>query len=231
MSSTPPPHMESPFNALPAVVVALALALFGVEAVLQLGERGLVGGPEAVGWRTMWAQRLAVTPDVFDLFLSYRLPLSDVLLRLFGYSFVHASFTHMLFVVIFVLALGKMVGEIFASWAVLAVFFGSAVMGGVIFGTLIDGRAILFGGYPGAYGLIGAFTFLLWVQLAATGGPQARAFYLIGFLMGIQLIFGLLFGGGLDWVADIAGFATGFLLSFVVSPGGWSRVMAKLRQR
>ncbi|MEY4697689.1 MAG: hypothetical protein RIT14_2117, partial [Pseudomonadota bacterium] len=39
------------------------------------------------------------------------------------------------------------------------------------------------------------------------------------------------FGGGYEWVADLAGFATGFALSFVVSPGGWRRVVAKLRQR
>ena len=43
--------------------------------------------------------------------------------------------------------------------------------------------------------------------------------------------FGLLFGGGWEWVADLTGFATGFLLSFVVSPGGWARVRDKIRQR
>jgi membrane associated rhomboid family serine protease len=63
------------------------------------------------------------------------------------------------------------------------------------------------------------------------GGPQARAFTLIGFLMGIQLLFGLLFGGNKDWVADFAGFAAGFGLSFLVSPGGWGRVVDRLRQR
>jgi len=54
---------------------------------------------------------------------------------------------------------------------------------------------------------------------------------LIGFLMGIQLVFGLLFGGNRDWVADLAGFVAGFGLSFVVSPGGWGRVVDRLRRR
>ncbi len=231
MSSTPPPHMESPFNTLPPVVVALALALFGVEAAIQLGERGLIGGPEAVGWRLALIQQFAVIDELFDQMLALNVWPPEHLVRLVAYPFVHANFTHMLFVVIFVLALGKMVGEIFSPWAVLAVFFGSSVVGAMVYVWVLDPTLPLFGGYPGAYGLIGAFTFLLWVQLAATGGPQQRAFYLIGFLMGIQLIFGLLFGGGLDWVADLTGFFTGFLLSFVVSPGGWSRVMAKLRRR
>jgi membrane associated rhomboid family serine protease len=60
---------------------------------------------------------------------------------------------------------------------------------------------------------------------------RARAFTLIGFLMGIQLVFGLLFGGGLDWVADLAGFVAGFALSFVVAPGGVSQILARMRQR
>jgi membrane associated rhomboid family serine protease len=32
-------------------------------------------------------------------------------------------------------------------------------------------------------------------------------------------------------VADLSGFVTGFVLSFVVSPGGWARVREKIRQR
>jgi membrane associated rhomboid family serine protease len=71
----------------------------------------------------------------------------------------------------------------------------------------------------------------LWVRLAGTGTNRYRAFSLIGALLLIQLLFGVLFGGTWDWVADLAGFATGFLLSFVVSPGGFGRVLAMIRQR
>jgi membrane associated rhomboid family serine protease len=54
---------------------------------------------------------------------------------------------------------------------------------------------------------------------------------MIGFLLGIQLVFGLIFGGGWEWVADLSGFLAGFFLSFVVSPGGWERARDKLRHR
>ena len=69
------------------------------------------------------------------------------------------------------------------------------------------------------------------VRLAGTGTNQFRAFSLIGALLFFQLVFGLLFGGGYEWVADLSGFATGFLLSFVVSPGGFARVRDRIRQR
>jgi membrane associated rhomboid family serine protease len=88
----------------------------------------------------------------------------------------------------------------------------------------------LIGGFPAVYGLIGAFTFLLWRSLALIGANQARAFTLIAFLMGIQLVFGLMFGLQKDWVADLVGFACGFGLSFFVSPGGWTRMRGRMRR-
>ena len=69
------------------------------------------------------------------------------------------------------------------------------------------------------------------LALAATGGDRYHAFSLIGFLLGIQLLFSVLFGGSRDWVADIAGFGAGFVLSFLVSPGGWGRVRQRIRHR
>ena len=91
--------------------------------------------------------------------------------------------------------------------------------------------ARLVGGFPPVYGLIGAFTFILWTNLGQRGGDPWRAFSLIGGLLFVQLLFGVIFGGSTEWVADLAGFGAGFLLSFAVSPGGWARVMAKLRAR
>lgn len=222
---------ESPVNPIPPVVLALAAVIFGVEVIFQLGARGLMGGPDAVGWRLEAITNYAFIGDVFDQMVAQNVwPLQHVL-RLVSYPFVHANFTHTLFVLVFLLALGKMVAEVFAAWAVLVIFFGSAIVGAVVYALVLNDPYPLIGGYPAVYGLIGAFTFLLWVKLADTGGPQSRAFMLIGFLMGIQLVFGLLFGGGKDWVADLAGFVAGFGLSFVVSPGGWGRVVDRLRQR
>lgn len=220
-----------PINPLPPVVWFLALPVIAVEVMFTLGARGLIGGPGAVGWRLGALEDYGFSGVVFDWMLATgRFP-PEQLIRFVTYTFLHASFTHALFVVVFILALGKMVGEIFRGWAVLLVYFVSGAVGALAYGALLDDPALLIGGYPAVYGLIGAFTFLLWVNLAAVGANQYRAFTLIGFLLGIQLLFRLLFGGSNDWVADIVGFATGFTLSFVVSPGGWGRVVARLRRR
>ncbi len=225
------PHTESPFNALPPVVVALALPILAVELTLGAGARGLIGGPAAVGWRLDALRDYAFFGPLFEAMVETgRWPLADAA-RIVTYPFVHLGFMHMLMVLVFLLALGKMVGEVFSGAAVLLVFFGSAVAGALAFTILTNDAAPLAGGYPAVYGLIGAFTFILWVRLGQQGAPQLRAFTLIGLLLAVQLVFGLLFGGGLHWVAEVAGFCTGFALSVVVSPGGWARAVARMRAR
>jgi membrane associated rhomboid family serine protease len=224
-------HNAAPLNPLPAVVWLLALPIIAMELVLNLAASGVIGGATGIGWRQDAVQRFAFSPDLMRQMIANNHFPAQEMLRLISYPLVHLSFTHALFVVVFLLALGKMVGEIFKPWAVLVVFFGAALAGSLAFTLLPFIHAPLIGGYPAVYGLIGAFTFLLWTNLAGSGASQYRAFSLIGMLMGIQLLFGLLFGGGWDWVAELAGFMTGFFLSFVVSPGGWARVRHKLQQR
>lgn len=220
-----------PLNPLPPVVWALALPLIAMEAVVALGAAGLAGGANGVGWRSQAIQRFAFDPDYLRLMWSAGEWPLDGLVRLASYPLVQVQVTQTVFAVVFLLALGKFVGEIFRAWAVLAVVIGSAIGAAVLY-TLAPVEAPLIGAWPPIYGLIGAFTYILWTGLGRRGGGGAmRAFSLIGMLLGVQLLFGVLFGTGTQWIADIAGFAVGFGLSFVVSPGGVARLRARLRQR
>lgn len=225
------PDPESPFNPLPPLVVALAVVVLGIEALFSLGARGIIGGPDAVGWRLAAIRDFGFVDQVFDWMLANgRFP-PDQLVRFVTYPLIHISFTHAVFVVIFILAMGKMVSEVFGGLAFLTIFWASSVAGALVYGLVLNQDLPLIGGYPGVYGLIGGYTFLLWVSLIATGGPQYRAFALIGMLLGIQLLFAVFFEVGMDWVADLTGFVAGFALSFLLSPGGWTRVVEKLRRR
>ena len=219
----------SPVNPLPPVVIALFAVIMAIEAMFTLGAQGIVGGPQAIGWRLGAMQGYAFSAEIFQWMLTNNRWLPEHLLRFVTYPFIHANFTHALFAGVMVLALGKFVGEVFRGWAVLAVFFGASIGGALVYGFLVGSAVPLVGAFPGVYGLIGAFTYLLWLRLGQEGGPQMRAFTLIAFLMGIQLVFGILFGGSRDWIADLAGFGCGFALSFAVSPGGFARLRGKIR--
>ncbi len=154
----------------------------------------------------------------------------EYLMRLVTYPFVHPTFTSAVFAAVFVLALGKMVGEQLGEVAVLVVFFGATVFGALGYWAIWDTRLMLIGGFPGAYGLIGGFTFLLWSgRVGHASGLQA--FTLIAFLMGLQLLFGLLFGGSITWVAELVGFIAGFALAALMTPGARMLILDRLRRR
>lgn len=223
---------DSPFNSIPPVVVALVALIFCIEMLFQLSRAGFIAGARGGDDMRLFAiQTHAFSSEIFRWMVETgRWPMEHVK-RFVTYLFVHGSFTHMVMVCVFILALGKMVGEAFSQIAVLVLFLGAGVAGALAYGLALDTPQPLFGGYPGAYGLIGAFTYILWVGYGRTGQNQLQAFRLIGFLMAIQLIFGLMFGANKDWVAELAGFFTGFVLSGVLRPGGWAAILRNLRNR
>ena len=225
-----PGSSERAFNAMPPAVLALAGLIAGIEIVLSLASTGLVGGQAGIGWRLSAVRTFAFFPEILDLMMTTgNWSLWDVA-RFVTYPFVHGAFTSMLFAGAFLLALGKMVGEAAGGGAVLAIFFGAGAVGALGYSALLNDPAPLIGAFPAVYGLIGGYTFLIWVRLGATGESQMQAFGLIGALMGIQLLFSLL-GAGNDWVADLIGFGTGFLMMPLVAKGGVQRLMGRLRER
>ncbi len=224
------PHNESPVNPLPPVVVALFLVMAGVELAFVLGSRGLIGGPGAVGWRIEAIERYAFSGQILDWMLATGQYPPEHLMRFVTYPFIHASFTHAMVGAVMLLALGKMVGEVFGAIATLAIFVLSSIGGALAYGLILDTPVPLIGAFPPVYGLIGAFTYLLWVKLGEMGAQQIRAFSLIGLLLGLQLIFGLLFGSTNDWVADLGGFVVGLSLSLFLVPGGWTKILSLVRR-
>ena len=221
----------SPINPLPPVVAALFIMMIGIEVVFALGARGIIGDSNALGWRVVAVETYGFNGQILDWMLVNGVYPVEHLIRFVSFLFVHASFTHAMFAGIMVLALGKMVGEVFSPIATLAIFLLSGIFGAAAYGCVLNEPHWLIGGFPGVYGLIGAFTFLQWIHLRVLGKSQRRAFSLIGALMGIQLLFGVLFGGSYDWLADAAGFAAGFCLSFFVCPGGWRKIQDLLRRK
>ena len=224
------PHNEAPVNPLPPVVAAMFLVLAGIELALWLGGQGVIGGPAAVGWRTSMIETYGFSGRAFDWMLEMGSYPAEHLVRFVSYLFLHGSFTHALFSMVILLAMGKIVTEALGPLAFVVIFFISGIAGAAAFGLLSDDPWLV-GAYPSVYGLIGGFTFLLWMKLGSVGANQYRAFSLIGMLLAIQLIFGIFFGGSNDWIADIAGFVVGFSLTVLMMPGGTARMVARIRRR
>ena len=225
------PYNQSPVNPLPPAVLALFLAIAGVELTMWAGAQGLVGGPGAIGWRATALQQYGFNAQLPGWMLENRVAPPEHLIRFIAYPFVHGTFTHAIFAGVLLLALGKFVAEVVGQFRVLVLFFLSSLGGALLFSAIGYGQPWLFGAFPGVYGLIGGFTYVLWLRLGAVGAQQYRAFTMIGVLLGLQLVFGLVFGGSNTWIAEVGGFVSGFAASVVIFPGGWARLRQKLQQR
>jgi len=227
--TAPPPVL--PVNPIPPVVVVLFLAVAGIEAVLSLADGGMLGGATGIGWRVAAVGDWGFSPAVWHQVVDRGDWSLGMLQRFVTYGFVHANFTQALFGGVMVLALGKFVGEAFHWAATLAVFVVSLAVGAAVYGAVLAENVPLIGCYPGVYGLIGAFSYILWLRLGRSGQNQLRAFRLIGMLLGLQLLFAVLFGSQPSWIANLTGFATGFALSLLVAPGGFAGFLTRVRAR
>jgi membrane associated rhomboid family serine protease len=228
---------ESPFNTLPPVVIALTLLILGIEAVFQLANAGIIGGPRGVGWRIEAVNEYGFSPNVLDRVLVNGDYSFDMLKRFVTYPFINSPLMPVAFCAALTLALGKFTAEYYGSVKVLILYLLTSIIGAVVYGLLVDGRYPLLGGFTPVYGLIGAYTYALWLRLGDAGENQMMAFRLIGFLLLIQLIFGALSGVLYSvpppptWIAELTGFFAGFGLSVLLAPGGWATFLHRMRQR
>lgn len=223
-----------PFNPLPWVVTVLSVVIGGIELIFQLAEAGLLAKGQSVGLRISLVEQFAFSDPLFDRMRAIGTYPPEHMMRIISYVFFHRDLIHTIFALVFILAIGKFVAEILHPVAVLAIFFMSAGVGAILYSLFINENMILIGAYPAVYGLIGAFTWLRFSDLKEIGESGLQAFSLIFFLMIISLVYKLLFGGTEEWVADLMGFATGFVISGFISPGGKDRLqmfLQKMRKR
>lgn len=222
---------ETPFNSVPPVPLLLVLTMAGIELTFSAAANGWVGGAAGVGWRAVAFQDYAFAPAVMTEIFERGRGSFDLWKRFVTYPFVHLGFTHALWACVLLLALGKFVGDIFRPVAFLLLFLICTVFGAVIYGLLSPTNTGLAGAYPGIYGLIGAYTYLMWLRLEQVGENQLKAFRLIGVLLGLLLVYSMLFGAAPTWIAEVAGFVIGLFAAPILTPGGWTAFIERTRRR
>ena len=221
MSQTPLPSM---FNPLPPIVFALFVILAGIEFWLTIGPFTL-DELDAFVWRAEMVEHYAMHSNVTLWMIENNKYPSGHLARFVTFSFVNESILNTAIACALLLALGKIVGSVFSAIALLVFFVVSAAVGAFIFSLAVPDGGWLIGSFTGIYGLIGAYTFIMWITLRLNSYPQGSAFNLIALLMGIQLVLSVMFNDTHSWIADLTSFVTGFFLSSLFFPGGPFKVM------
>lgn len=223
--------IESPFNSVPPVILVLVSAILGLELMFSLAEFGLIGPPQAIGWRIAAIEDYAVSPLVLDAMIERNDTSWFLTRRFLAYPFIHIAFIHTAFSAVMLLALGKFVGEAWHWMSLVVVMLVAGLAGAIGHALTAAPQMPLIGAYPALYGLIGAFTYLQWLKAEKEGGNRWMAFRLVGVLIGLQIVFGFMFGGVPHLVADLCGFVAGLCLSPLLGPGGFRHFVERLRQR
>jgi rhomboid protease GluP len=223
----------SPLNPLPGAVWLLLLAVAGAEVVLLAATAGWIGGPSAIGWRLEAIQRFAFSGAIQEWMTdNARAPLRH-LLRYVTYPFVQAGPMPAVFVLAMLAGLGKAVGDGLGPVRLLVAALLPPIVAAVVFGLILGGHELawLIGAWPMVFGLVGAYTWMLWERAGGDGARQRRAFGLIGVLMLARLGFGLLAETGHGWIADLVAFGVGLGLAAITRPGSWTRLRSLVRHR
>ena len=217
-------------NPIPAAILAIFSGIILVEAFLFFGFDDPTGSSGVAADRMLLIQKYGVSPNLANWMLGTGNFSTDYVFRFIVYPFVNLSSLSVIFAGVLLLALGKMVGEVFSAFSVILIWFLSTTLAAFFYSISATNGQILVGSYPGVYGFVGAYTFVSWITLRlAKNKNQSQAFSLIVALMSIQLLFSFLFGTGQLWIADFAGFVIGFIISFFLSPGGIKGVLSILR--
>ncbi len=221
---------EAAFNPVAPVVVVLVLAMVAVELVLQAQEHGLIGAMATGSWRHNLVSNVGFHKAVFDHILIGGKIEPKVVWPFLSYLFIHRSFMHMLVAAALLLAMGKMIADMFSGLAVVVLFVACGLMGALAFGWLSkDGGFPLIGAYPVFYGFIGTFTWIQIFDLRAKGHSILPAFSAVIGLVVLRSGFMLYAGLANDWSADLAGLITGFLLAYILAPDGKDRIRGWVR--
>ncbi|MEO0486191.1 MAG: rhomboid family intramembrane serine protease [Pseudomonadota bacterium] len=226
-SPIPSSNDPSPVNSVPAPVLALAAFVFGIEVLFWLGSRGVLGGDAGIALRVTAFEDYGFAPRLWAFMVQNGAWSFDGLQRFVTYAFVNVSFLSTTLSCVFILAFGKFVGEVMGGARALVIFVVATVGAALVYGSVFPDQSLLYGAFPGAYGLLGAYTYILFLILDGADENRMQAFRLVGILAGLQLVFGILFGGPPHWAADIAGAAIGFLTAAALGPGGIARLLRR----
>ena len=142
------------------------------------------------------------------------------------YMFVHSGWSHLLLNIFSLRYFGGFVETIVGWPLLLAVYFISGVVGGVVSASC--GSNLTVGASGGIFGLLGAATvFCIIVPKIESKVTKPISLSALLFMLFVNLVIGV-FGSRIDNYAHIGGLLTGILISFVAIPSTKSRRIKKV---
>ena len=194
---------------LAGIVVACVL----VEAVLQLGDLGVLGAEGLRGWvyehGAFWPGLLA------DWRAAYT---GQAVAMFFTYAFLHGGIWHLALNMITLWSLGLMVLDRAGPWRFLAIYLGATAGGAAVFGLLAQSGQPMVGASGALFGLVGAILAWMWEDQPTLGTALRLAGRAVAILLAINVALHFLLAEQLAWQAHLGGFLAGWILGIALDP-------------
>lgn len=204
----------------PAIVWAMAAVFVAVELALTGSDMGLL--PPGLRFRVYRA--LAFFDLYFEAFLSGQHPPLKFWTSFVTHAFLHGGMLHLVMNTAIFLALGGHVVHATSERAMLALFFGSAAAGALLFGLLADTglEFVPMVGASGAiFGFLGAMKRWEWRYVSSHQLPQRRFWTTVLAFAAVNVVLSAGFGpdgGGVAWEAHLGGFLAGWFAGGRLQP-------------
>ncbi|PIY74221.1 MAG: rhomboid family intramembrane serine protease [Rhodobacterales bacterium CG_4_10_14_0_8_um_filter_70_9] len=203
----------------PPLVWAMAGAFIAIEGVLTASDLGLA--PQ--GLRFAAYRAFAFFDIYFDAMLAGRAVPAQLWWSLVTHAFLHGGLLHLAMNTAVFLALGAHLTRAVGEAGMLALFFGTAVAGALLFGLLADtGPSFvpMVGASGALFGFLGAMKRWEWRYLAAHDLPRRRFWSTVLALTAVNVVLSLGFGdgGGVAWQAHLGGFLAGWFAAPLMTP-------------
>ena len=224
---------NSMLNPIAPILLVIAGAALLLEALFQLTDRGIIGGDGALAWRLEAIQNFGFFDGVFEHFrtngLEAFLSQPKLALSFITYPFLHWSIPDALIGAAIFLAFGRMVSLRFSIWATLALFGAGILVAGLAYGLVSSSGQPMIGLFEPSCALIGGYCWTEYRFRKFQGEPVWPAFRILIFLAIFNLVAYLFLQPNDYWVGQLAAFATGFGLSYLLAPGAARRIVQRLR--
>ena len=131
-------------------------------------------------------------------------------LMFISHAFLHGGIIHTLMNSVVLLSLGKIIAQEVGNWAVLLLFFLSAVGGAICFTIFSHGSGPMVGASGAVFGFIGIWQYWEFTSRKKSGLTLKPFFSTLMGLIFVNFVIFLMLEGGLAWEAHLGGFLVGF---------------------
>lgn len=199
--------------ALPRVLIVLVGLCVLIEAVLQLGDLGVLSGTR---WRATAYEYGGFWPGLLQ---GWRPNYPGQAYAMFlSYAFLHGGLLHLIVNMVTLVSLGRAVCVRVGTRGFLLLYLAAVLGGALGFGLLTTSAQPMVGASGGLFGLVGGL--LAWSYIdrfisARRLWPVGRAVLI---LLALNLVFWWAMDGLLAWQTHLGGFVAGWVAALLIDP-------------